>query len=198
MENKIKKWEAALLIALSITLCHGTYLTAQQTRLAENVVRLHVIAASDDEAEQELKLRVRDSVLEFLAPLAQEAQDAESAKKMIEENLAAIENAALSASEGREVRVEFSPAVYPARLASNYALPAGEYSSLRVVIGAGAGQNWWGIIFPCLVSDCVEEADEATKILGGDNFALITEEGFKTEYKFRIFEILSNIRAKLR
>lgn len=193
-ESKIKKWEAALLIALCITLCHGVYLSARQEALSENVVRLHVIAESDEESEQELKARVRDSVLECLRPLTQSAGDAANAERLIEENLESIEKAALSASEGREVRVEFSPESYPARYTGTYALPAGEYNSLRVIIGEGAGHNWWGIIFPYLVSDSVEEASEAVKILGGDTFALISEDSFGTEYKFKIFEVISRLK----
>lgn len=195
-ESKIKKWEAALLIALSITLCHGVRLCAQQEKLTENVVRLHVIAESDGEEEQALKLRVRDSVLECLAPLTHSAQSIDNAQRVIEENLENIEKAALSASEGREVRVEFSLMAYPRRCAGSFTLPAGEYNSLRVIIGKGEGQNWWGIIFPYLVSDSVEEVSEAVKILGGNTFALISEDGMETQYKFRIFEILDALRAK--
>lgn len=195
-ESKIKKWEAALLIALSITLCHGVRLCAQQEKLTENVVRLHVIAESDDETEQALKLRVRDSVLAYLAPLAENVHSAENAHSVIEENLENIEKAALAASEGREVRVEFSTMTYPRRHTGSYTLPAGEYNSLRVIIGKGQGQNWWGIIFPYLVADTVEEADEAVKLLGGGTFALISEDGTQTQYKFRILEFFDALRTK--
>lgn len=195
-ESKIKKWEAALLIALCITMCHGVYLSARQEKLCKNVVRLHVIAQSDERYEQELKARVRDGVLGALQPILQGAESSESVRRAIEESLETIEEAALAASEGRAVRVELSRQSYPARYTGTYALPAGEYDSLRVIIGEGRGHNWWGIIFPYLVSDSVEEASEAVKILGGDTFALISEDGYATEYKFRIFEIFNALRAK--
>jgi len=195
-ENKINKWEAALLIALCITLCHGVCLSSKQAKLSENVVRLHVIAQSDERYEQELKARVRDSVLGALQPILQGAENSESARSVIGENFEAIENAALAASEGRDVRVELSRQSYPARYTGRYALPAGEYNSLRVIIGEGEGHNWWGIIFPYLVSDSIEEASEAVKILGGDTFALISEDGFATEYRFKILELLNLLRNK--
>lgn len=196
-ESKVKKWEAALLIALCITLCHGVYLSARQEALSENVVRVHIIAQSDEPSEQELKMRVRDKVLECLAPMVEGASSAADAEQLIAKNLDNIEIAALSASDGREIQVELSAERYPARYTGRYALPAGEYNSLRVIIGEGQGHNWWGIIFPYLVSDSVEEASEAVKILGGDTFALISEDGFETEYKFKIFEILCHLKELL-
>lgn len=196
-EPKIKVWEASLLIALSITLCHAVTLSAQRSVLTENVVRLHVIAESNEESEQALKEQVRDSVLEYIAPLVGSAESFTQAETLISENLGGIADAAAQASEGRAVRVEFSPMAYPIRHTGSYALPAGEYNSLRVIIGEGAGRNWWGIIFPYLVSDTVEEANEAVKLLGDGTFALISEDGMETQYKLRILEIFDAIRAKI-
>lgn len=184
-EQKIKIWEAALLAALCVSLCYGTAVQARQNALTDGIIRLHVIAESDEPDEQELKIRVRDAVTDYLAPLLAECGTPEQAGELIRGSLAQIERAALESSEGRAVSAEFGRASYGARASDECTLPAGNYNSLRVTIGSGAGHNWWGVIFPQLTAESVSERDSAVSLLGRDNVALITEgeEGFAVRFK---------------
>ena len=104
-KNKLKAVEAAMLIALCAALCVGTWAQGRQNAISGQLVRLHVIAASDDAREQALKLRVRDAVLEYLTPLLDGADGSAEAKRRISENLDGIARAAAERAEGRGVTV---------------------------------------------------------------------------------------------
>lgn len=193
-EQKIKSWEAALLVSLCISLCWGAATQARQNRLTEGIIRLHVIAESDELSEQELKMRVSGAVTDYLTPLLSECETPEQAGQLINDSLAEIESAALAESEGRSVTVNFGRAAYGTRIADDCTLPAGNYNSLRVVIGSGAGHNWWGVIFPQLTAESVSEQGSAVSLLGEDNVRLITEgeEGFAV--RFKMLEWLEDAR----
>lgn len=193
-EQKVKAFEAALLVSLCVSLCWGTAAQAGQSRLTEGIIRLHVIAESDEPAEQELKMRVSGAVTDYLTPLLGECDTPEQAQQLINENLTGIESAALSQSDGRPITVNFGRAAYGTRVAGDCTLPAGNYNSLRVVIGAGAGHNWWGVIFPQLTAETVSEQGSAVSLLGEDNVKLITEgeEGFAV--RFKVLEWLEEAR----
>ncbi len=196
-ENKVKIWEAALLVSLCVSLCYGTVMQARQSRLTDGIIRLHVIAESDEPSEQALKLRVRDAVADYLTPLLAECETPEQAGELIRGSLAEIESTALEHSEGRAVSAEFGRASYGARVSDGYSLPAGNYNSLRVTIGSGAGHNWWGVIFPQLTAESVSEQGSAVSLLGEDNVALISEgeEGFAV--RFKLLEWLESARQAL-
>jgi len=189
--DKLKKIEIALLMALCVTLCYGTYINAARANLTQNVIRFHVIASSDEEAEQALKLRLRGTLALYLEALLESAETIDEAKARIEEQLPEIENLALSLSEGRSVEVLFGTSEYPIRAAEGYALPAGEYTSLRVILGEGAGQNWWGVIFPALTPDSGEYTQ--TGALSEKGVSLITDEAGVT-IKFKALEYLDGLK----
>ncbi len=177
-QGRLRIWEKAALLALSLTLLWGAWAQGRQAGIAAGVLRLHVIAVSDDDEEQALKLRVRDAVLEELRPLLRDAADAAEAGAIAEENLPAIAAAAEAVSEGRPVSVSLGRERYPLREYGAFRLPAGEYRSLRVTLGEGRGHNWWCVIFPTL---CLEaaEAPQLREALGEENYALITgREGY--------------------
>ena len=196
-ENKVKIWEAALLVSLCVSLCYGTAVQARQSALTDGIIRLHVIAESDDPDEQNLKLRVRDAVTDYLAPLLAQCETPEQAGQLISGSLAEIESAARERSEGRAVRAEFGRASYGARVSDGYTLPAGSYNSLRVTIGSGTGHNWWGVIFPQLTAESFSEHGSAVSLLGEDNVKLISEgeEGFAV--RFKLLEWLESARQAL-
>jgi len=150
-------------------------------------VRLHVIAVSDDETEQQIKLRVRDAVLEYLSPVLSSAKSPEEAQQIISTNLTPIAEAAAAASQGRKVTVTMSRESYPSRVYEGFTLPAGSYRSLRIILGEGEGQNWWCIAFPPLCLDAAQ-CKQMQSVMSEDDYALITEaEGY--ELRFRIVEL---------
>ncbi len=194
-EYKLKVWELAALCALCLTLCLSTWAQGRQQELSEKLVRLHVIAASDEPAEQELKLRVRDAVLEYLTPLLDEAESSEDAQSVISESLGSIQQAASRCAEGRRVRVTLGSEYYPTREYEGFTLPAGRYRSLRVILGEGEGHNWWCVVFPPL---CVSAAGQSAALdaMSESDRELITETG-GCELRFRIVELWGELLGLL-
>ena len=186
--KSLRKWEIALLLALCFTLLAGTWAGAASSRVSEGLVRLHVIAASDDATEQAIKLDVRDAVLSYLEPKLASAADIAGAEALIEANLDGIAAAAESAAQGREVSVTLGEEYYPTREYDTFSLPAGRYQSLRVTLGEGAGHNWWCVVFPplCLTA---AESEAAFEELDGETRAIISSDGGGVQFKFRLLEL---------
>ena len=185
-ERSLRIWELAALLALSISLCAGAWAEARQSSISSQLIRLHVIAASDETQEQEIKLRVRDAVLEYLAPRLDGAADAEAARELIAANTDGIAKAAESAAEGRTVRVTLGRERYPTRRYDGFALPAGEYESLRVILGEGEGHNWWCVAFPTLclpaTSEGFQEVSAEAGLSGTLEKTLAGEEGYEIRF----------------
>lgn len=197
-ERSLRIWELAALLALSISLCAGAWAEARQSSISSRLIRLHVIAASDETQEQEIKLRVRDAVLEYLAPRLDGATDAEAARELIAANTDGIAKAAESAAEGRTVRVTLGRERYPTRRYDGFALPAGEYESLRVILGEGEGHNWWCVAFPPLcVASATEHATELSDVLT-DSQQAIVEQPQKYEVRLKVVEWVEDIGNAIR
>lgn len=194
--KSLRKWEIALLLALCFTLLTGTWAGAASSRVSEGLVRLHVIAASDDATEQAIKLDVRDAVLSYLEPKLDSAADIAGAEALIEANLEGIAAAAESAAQGREVNVTLGEEYYPTREYDTFSLPAGRYQSLRVTLGEGAGHNWWCVVFPplCLTA---AESEAAFEELDGETRAIISSDGGGVQFKFRLLELWGELMELL-
>ena len=184
------------MMALSFLPVHG------ERDIYDTVVRLHVLANSDTEEDQTLKLQVRDGVLEAAAPLVGSCTTQAEAIEVLTAHLAELEAAALAVmeSEGYDypVTVLLGEEDYPTRVYESCAFPAGTYVSLRVLIGEGEGQNWWCCLFPplCLSAATAKSDNEDAFIQVGltkDQYGIITETG-KTKYKvrFKILEVLED------
>ncbi len=125
------------------------------------LVRLHVVGASDSAEDQTVKLRVRDAVLECVDSLG-DPETVEEAKALLRENLPAIEQAANRALNGLETAtVTLCREVFPVREYESFTLPSGVYESLRVRIGEAEGRNWWCVVFPSLCLPAAGESLEA-------------------------------------
>ena len=165
--------------------------------LAGKLIRLHVLASSDSEEDQAAKLAARDAVLSVLEPLLEGAEDtAEAAGRMARagEELAA----AASLASGQSARVTLTREAYPTRRYEDFRLPAGEYLSLRVILGKGEGRNWWCVAYPPLCMQTVtREVWEAGAFDEGE-VRLLTEEGGEYEIRFRLLELWGELSAKLR
>ena len=189
---------------LSLALLTGSIYTAdtlvRQRRLARKTVRLHVIANSDEAADQAQKLRVRDGVLACVSGLTADCETADDARKCIAAHLPEIAEAAqrVLAGSGYDVTVSLGPETYGTRDYASFSLPAGTYPSLRVQIGEAAGKNWWCVVFPALCMSAssaeLEQAAEAAGITDGE-LRLITgaEEGYVL--KFKTLEWLEKLKA---
>lgn len=194
--KKLMIFEKALLIALSVTLFAAAWAQKKQSELSADLIRLHVLAVSDDAREQEIKLLVRDAVTEYLAPMLEDAESSADARRIIAENLSGIEKAAKDAALGRKVSVTLSREYYPTREYESFTLPAGEYESLRVILGDGQGHNWWCVVFPPL---CLNAADSERLrgVMDEDEYGMICEQdGYVL--RFRILELWGELAEKLR
>lgn len=194
-KSKLKIWELSLLIALSLSLCVGTWAQARQEGISGSLVRLHVLAVSDEENEQRIKLGVRDAVLEYISPYLENARSSEDAKRIINSNLGGIKSAAEAAAYGRRVTVTLSEEYYPTREYEGFALPAGRYDSLRVILGDGQGHNWWCVVFPPLCISAAQQ-EKALEAMSDDTRGIVADgEGYQV--KFRIVELWNELMEKL-
>ena len=194
MKNRWAPWEAAGLMALCAALLLGLWAERRQSALAENIVRLHVIAASDSRADQEEKLRVRDEVLAFLTPRLENAGSTEEARALLRDSLGEVAALAEKVS-ARPARAELGTEFYPTREYETFSLPAGPYISLRVTLGEGQGHNWWCVVYPPLCTAAAEEVRE-TAALDEDDIRLITGEDGTYVFKFRIIEWWETITGR--
>ena len=184
--DRLYPLEAAALLAVCVTLLTGVWARGRQEALSEKVVRLHVLAASDSEADQAVKLSVRDAVLEYLGPRLEGAADAAEACARLEAELPELERLAGAAS-GQQARAVLGRESYPTREYGDFSLPAGTYTSLKIVLGEGRGRNWWCVVYPPL---CAAEAGELreTAALDGEDVRLLTGDGTEYEIRFRLLE----------
>ena len=201
MDSKLRRWELALMLGVALALVLGAWLGGEQRALADQVVRLHVIANSDSAEDQALKLAVRDGVLsraEALYPPDATLDQARAALAGHLDELAAAGQAVVDAHGGTDrVTAQLTRCWFPTKTYDGFALPAGEYEALRVVIGEGAGQNWWCVAFPplCLgaASETVEEAAQAGRFTD-DQAALMTGETQGYVLKFKAIELWEGLK----
>ena len=191
----MKKTILAVLALLAALTATAAALQGEQQALAGKLVRLHVVANSDSEQDQALKLRVRDAVLEASEGL--EAEDLEAALPRLQ---AAAQACLREQGSSDPVTVSLGEERFPTRLYDNFALPAGVYRSLRVTIGAGEGHNWWCVAFPsiCFRATAAEVQDAAVSAgFTGEEVRLITGDGGGYVLKFKALELLDRLKAWL-
>jgi stage II sporulation protein R len=192
---KLKKWELALIIAFALTLLGGASLAGEQRELSDKLVRLHVVANSDSTEDQAAKLAARDAVLAELDALLYGARDRDEALERISGGLRALE-AAAGAAAGRDARAELGLEYFPTREYETFSLPAGRYTSLRIVLGDGAGRNWWCVVFPPLCAPAAGDAGAFAALTEGET-ALITEDSAGVVVRFKAVELIGRIRSML-
>ena len=183
--HRLHIWELALILALFAGLLTALWAQKTQAEVASELVRLHVLAKDDSDYEQAVKLQVRDEVLRYLQPLLDGADSREEAMAVLDSHMDGIRQAAASVAGDRQVAVTLTEEYYPTRQYEDFALPAGEYTSLRVILADGEGRNWWCVVYPPL---CTDLAVERMDSLSEETVNLITQsEGYV--YKFKILEL---------
>ena len=195
----MKKWLGFLMAAVMLVAAFMILPIHGEAELYDNVIRLHVLANSDSEEDQALKLTVRDAVLKKTQTLLENVDSKEEAEAILRQDLPVIEQTARDAlrAAGAEntVTVELGQESYPTREYERLAFPAGEYLSLRVMIGEAEGQNWWCVLFPplCLTAATAQSEQETEAVclsagLSGEQYRMIADTD-ETKYKLR-FKIL--------
>ncbi len=189
-----------IVIFLGLLPVHG------EAEIYNSVIRLHVLANSDSEEDQLLKLKVRDAVLEKVSNICDEnpCYNISEAKENIETRMCEIRGIAEKCifDEGYDYDVEvmLEKEEYPTRHYEELAFPSGEYLSLQVKIGEAEGKNWWCVLFPplCLsaASDSVASSEAALIEIGfsGEQYKIITEsENVKYNVRFKILETIDKV-----
>lgn len=183
-----------LTMLLSALPIHG------ESEIYSSVVRLHVLANSDSDEDQELKLKVRDAILDECSSLFADCKDQMQAKEKITQNLALIESVAQKSVRENGfsygVGVMLGNEEYPTKNYESCCFPAGEYLSLRVMIGEAEGQNWWCVLFPPMCLSAASQSSEAAAEVGlsGEQYNIITEsESPKYKLRFKLLEAFGGL-----
>lgn len=178
-------------IALVAGVLYLASVVMDHKELGESVIRLHVVANSDSQADQAVKLKVRDAVLAEMEQVLAGAEDraqAENALRDATETLEAAANQVLE-SEGVSDRatVTLTEEEFPTREYDTFSLPAGVYDSLRVTIGSGQGKNWWCVVFPALCVPTAAEDVEDVAVSAGFSESLSGSITGESRYQVRFF-----------
>ena len=203
MKQRLHPIELTLMIVAALALTSGAVALHTQSQLAEKVVRLHVLANSDSDEDQALKLKVRDAVLEQATETLRGADSQTEACRRLTDMLPELEETArvIITANGYDygVRAELAETSFPTKEYDGFALPAGEYLALRVLIGEAAGQNWWCVVFPPLCTTAAADVPAAALSAGlsEDEVALITEADEGYVLKFKTVELWEKLKARL-
>ena len=196
--NDVIKWALTMLI---VTMVIGVLPTDAEGEIYDDTLRLHILANSDTSEDQALKLEIRDRILRKYGALLKMGNSIAEAKESVELLLPEIESdAKLWISElgyDYDVNATLSVEWYETRKYESFTLPAGYYSSLRIIIGEGAGQNWWCVMYPPLCMEMASESappDDGVIEYSKEEIELIT--AGKYQVKFKILEELSRTFAK--
>lgn len=191
MRTCLKALAAGTVAAMVLSFCHFNALCGE---IRQGVVRLHVLAHDDTREEQELKLAVRDAVLAAADGLLDGVADTAGAVDVVEAALPRLQEAANACLRERgsvhTVAVTLEPAYFTTRTYDAGTLPAGWYNALRVVIGDGAGRNWWCVVFPPLcLSSAVKPArlDDVLETPACE----VVENASRYEVRFKLVEWVS-------
>ena len=200
-DRELKLWELALLFGLLCAMVTGAWLNREQADLADRVIRLHVVAHSNDPRDQAIKMAVRDKILAKAETLYTSDTTRQEALEILAAHLCDLSGEGQSVVEAwggeEQVTASLEKCWFPTKEYEGFALPAGEYTALRIVIGEGAGENWWCVAFPPLCLGAVSQSAEQAALAG--NFsdgqaALITgADGYVL--KFKSLELLGQLKG---
>lgn len=171
--------------------------------LSDNFFRLHILANSDSDSDQALKLKVRDNIISYMNTLSYDGLNKNEAIELTNSHLIAFQEIAEKTIAGEgynyDVKLEVGNFYFPTKEYGNISLPAGYYDALKIEIGEAKGQNWWCSLFPplCFVDISAgiidEESEEYLREnLSEDEFSIITDDSGNVKFKFKIIELLNS------
>ena len=198
------------LLFIYTIICAFSYVNAVSTNIELSVFRLHVIANSDSNEDQNLKYIVRDSILKYINEISRDVNNKEDIIKLANDNINIIKEIAQQAVYNNgynyNVNVKVGNFAFPTKKYGDISLPAGFYDALRVEIGSASGQNWWCVMFPplCFVDVSSGVVPEESKEILQENLSyeeynLLSENQNNSDmnFKFKIVEFFQNIGIKL-
>lgn len=189
----------------------GIYSNQVMSELKENIVRLHVVADSDEPGAQALKLKVRDSVTQYTAQILENSGNAQESYKILQANIDEIQRVAEARARLEGCQLPVSAAIgefdFPVKSYGNISLPTGNYNAVKVTIGTGEGQNWWCVLFPPL---CFVDSENAAISASGrvqleenlseQTYDVIENSNDKGDVKirFKIVDFFENVAQRAR
>lgn len=210
LSNLLKNSKFKMIITLSFLLfiytsiCAFSYAEYISTDISNSVFRLHVLANSDSKEDQDLKYKVRDSLLNYMNSICNNCSNKEEAISLVEKNKDTFKQIALDTihNEGYnyDVNINIGNFDFPTKTYGDISLPAGSYDALRVEIGEAKGQNWWCVMFPPLCFVDVSSGivpDESKEILDknltDEEFSIVSDTSNKNiQFKFKLLEFFNN------
>ena len=176
----------------------------QQRAIAEQIIRLHVIANSDTDEDQELKMKVKETNVTYLRGEMQDATSVDEARQAIREHMPEIEEIAAEKmrAEGYEYTAEatLGESYFPVKEYGDLTFPAGNYEALRVRLGESAGHNWWCVMYPslCFVDSTYQVVPDASKerlkdSLTREEYDSLLDGGEEVSYSWKAGEWLKNL-----
>ena len=197
--------QLALLVLLFLAFLFFTissYAKSVSSDISDNFFRLHILANSNSEEDQKLKLKVRDEILKYMETLSYDGLQKSDAINLTIDNLENFKEIAINTikSEGYDypVNLEIGNFYFPTKEYGNISLPAGYYDALKINIGKAEGNNWWCSLFPplCFVdisSGVIDESSKETlnENLTDDEFDIITNDNQTVKLKFKLVEMFS-------
>lgn len=169
--------------------------------ISEKLIRFHVLANSDSDIDQDLKLRVKDEVLKYISPMLNESQSLEESREILkreDKNIIKIAEDYIK-SQGFDYTVEttLTRENFPVKEYGNIVLPQGEYEAYRILIGEGKGQNWWCVMFPPLCFIDVTKGqvayDETEKkmkdVLSEEEFKSVNKKENNVKFEFKVIDL---------
>jgi len=196
---KLKTFEKAILFGLifSILLSLARF-DASCEDIRQNVLRFHILANSDSDTDQSVKLKIRDEILKNTTSVFSDCNDLLSAEENAKENLKLFEKIAnkVLKEEGFSytAKAQIKNTYFTTRKYETFTLPAGYYDSITITLGSGEGHNWWCVMFPavCVPHSCENLSKSVSK--DGVNLA---ENYNDYKYKFKCVEIIENLKQKI-
>ena len=182
-----------LICALLLSVSH---FNAACDDLRQNVLRLHIIANSDSDADQSLKLKIRDEILKETGDLFLNCNDLEIAEKTVKENLNSFSDIANRVIEKNgfnyTATASFGKSDFSTRYYDDFTLPAGEYNSLIITLGEGEGKNWWCVVYPTVCISAAIKGDLTDSVK--NESAQIARGGKRYIMRFKTVEIYEKIK----
>ena len=197
---KLKAIDISVFITLIVCIIATVSFENSCKGIREEILRLHVIANSDEDYDQELKLKVRDSLLRCSETVFSGSEDIISAQGKLQQNtdklLYSAEEIIRESGYDYDIKIELARSYFPTRVYDDITLPAGYYKAVRVIIGEGKGKNWWCIMFPPLCLPAATNNKEViSEYLSDDEMNIVTSNP-DYEVRFWLIEKYYDIKNK--
>ena len=198
-----------ILVFIYIALLSFNYSKAISSNLSDSVFRLHIIANSDSSADQELKLKVRDKIIEYMNTLTSNSSDKKDVISIVNNHLDSFKEIALNTIKENgynyDVNIEIGNFHFPTKSYGDISFPAGNYDALKIEIGDAIGQNWWCVLFPplCFVNSSTGVVPDDSKNtlkenINSESYEIISEGNNSNDntsdikIKYKIIEFFNN------